>query len=67
MHRRALSFDDMDDLEIDGDGRLYWKGKAVRVEQKVSLEAYQIVLATMAAVGAVLAGIHPFGHSFGLW
>ena len=67
MPRRTLSIDGMDGFEIDDDDRLYWKGRAVRFEQRVSLQAYQIVLATMAAVGAVLAGLHPFGHSFGFW
>lgn len=67
MSRRELNWEDIKLLEVDADGRLYWKGEAVILEKRLHLEGYQIVLATLATAGAVLSGIHPFGASFGWW
>lgn len=68
MARHYLSSDEMDHFEVDdSDGRLYWKGQQVVTEKVVSLQTYERILATVAAIGAILAGVHPFGHSFGWW
>jgi len=67
MVRHGLTWDDVSHFEVDDDGQLYWKGKAVILEKRLRLENYQIVLATLATLGAVLSGIHPFGVSFGWW
>lgn len=67
MTRHEMTWDDVKHLEVDDDGRLYWKGEAVILEKRVRLEKYQIALATLATAGAVLSGIHPFGVSFGWW
>ncbi|APO74583.1 hypothetical protein AM571_CH01762 [Rhizobium etli 8C-3] len=67
MARHGMTWDDIKHLEVDDDGRLYWKGEAVILEKRLRLEKYQIVLATLATAGAVLSGVHPFGSSFGWW
>lgn len=67
MTLKPLTISEMDHLKVDNHGRLYWKGEAVILEKKVRLQVYQIVLATIAAIGALLAGVHPFGVTLGLW
>jgi hypothetical protein len=68
MARAPISYDQISQMEVDdSDGRLYWKGKPVLVEQRLSLRRYELALATIAAGGAFLAGVHPFGASFGWW
>lgn len=44
---------------------LFWDGR--RVETTKRLANYERALATIGAAGAFLAGVHPFGHSFGWW
>lgn len=65
--RHGITWDDLNHLEVDDDGRLYWKGNAVILEKRVKLEIYQIVLATLATAGTVASGLHPIGHSLGFW
>lgn len=65
--RRTIGMDELDHFEVDGDDKLYWKGKAVVLEKRIALDRYQTFLATIAAFGALLAGIHPFGASWGWW
>lgn len=65
--RHKLTFDDLNELEVDDEGRLYWKGESVILEKRLRLENYQIFLAILATTGTVMSGIHPFGHSFGWW
>lgn len=67
MARHEITYDDIGHFEVDDDGRLYWKGQPVLLEQKLSLRGFELTLATIAAIGAALAGIHPFGQSFGWW
>lgn len=66
MALRTISIDEMDGFQLDDTNRLYWRGQTVVLEQKLKLELYQIVLATIGAVGALLAGVHPFLISFGI-
>lgn len=67
MARHEMTWDESSLFEVDEGGQLYWKGKAVILEKRLRLETYQVVLATLATLGAVLSGIHPFGVSFGWW
>lgn len=67
MSLRGISIDELDGFQLDDDGRLYWRDKAVILEKRLKLETYQIVLATLATAGAVASGVHPFGHSLGWW
>ncbi|WP_431321518.1 hypothetical protein [Rhizobium sp. YTU87027] len=60
MRRHSISWDDMEHLEVGDDGRLFWKGEAVILEKRLRLETYQILLATLATIGALPSGIHPF-------
>ncbi|TIS98074.1 hypothetical protein [Mesorhizobium sp.] len=64
--RKTIGMEELDNFEVDGD-RLYWKGTAVVMERKLTLDWYQTLLATAAAAGALLAGVHPFGATFGWW
>ncbi|TIN06704.1 MAG: hypothetical protein E5Y14_27655 [Mesorhizobium sp.] len=67
MAPRTIGIEELDGFQIDGDGRLYWRGKGVLMERRITLRGFELLLASTAAVGAVLAGIHPFGVSFGWW
>lgn len=64
--RQSITMDQIAFLEVDEDGRLYWHGEQVILERRLRLENYQIVLAVIATVGALLAGVHPFLVSFGI-
>jgi hypothetical protein len=67
MSPRTIGIDELDGLQVDDDGRLYWRGKGVVLEQRITLKGFELALATIAATGAFLAGIHSFGSSFGWW
>jgi hypothetical protein len=56
----------MDGFQLDDANQLYWRGQTVVLEQRLKLELYQIVLATIGAFGALLAGVHPFLVSLGI-
>lgn len=62
-----MTWQGMGRLGFGEDNRLYWDGKPILVEKRIRLENYQIVLASVATAGAILSGLHPFGHSFGWW
>lgn len=44
-------------------GRLYWDGRPVQMQSKVTLRGYEQALATLATIGTLLAGIVPFGQA----
>jgi hypothetical protein len=67
MAPRTISQNELDGFQLDDDGRLYWRGKGVLLERRITLRGFELVLATIAAFGAALAGVHPFGASFGWW
>lgn len=67
MGLRTIGMDELDNFKIDDDGKLYWKGEAVILEKKVSLQGYQVLLLTLGTIGALLSGVHPFGVTFGWW
>jgi hypothetical protein len=68
MTRQSITFDQIASFEVDdSDGRLYWRGKGVVLERRVILRGFELFLASIAAIGALLAGVHPFGASFGYW
>ena len=60
--------DEFENMEIaDADGRLFWQGSPVVTGQIVTLQNYERILATIGALGALAAGLHSFGVSFGWW
>lgn len=65
MALRTISLNELDNLKIDEYGNLHWRDGKVSIQQKVSLRWYELILATTGAVGALLAGAHPFLVSFG--
>lgn len=65
MALRTIGMDELDNFKIDDDGNLHWKDGKVFIQKRVSLRRYEFILATLAAAGALLAGIHPFLISFG--
>lgn len=67
MALRTISLDELNNFQLDEDGRLFWKGETVILEKKLSLETYQVVLLALGTIGALLSGLHPFGQSFGWW
>jgi len=54
-----IMLDDMENLGIDQDNNLYWKGRRVSTEHKIGLKfwplLYVIVIAGSAAVSALVA------------
>ena len=68
MARHPISWNDIDKLEVDeATKRLFWHGNAVVMEQRLYLRGYELFLATIAATGALLGGVFPFGSTFGWW
>lgn len=67
MARHPISMDQLDLLEVDDDTRLYWKGTPVLTETRVSLRTFELGIAAVAAVAALVAALHPFGLTFGWW
>jgi len=67
MARRTISIDELDGFELDEAGRLYWRGKGVRLEQRISLRPVELVLAALASVSTAAAAIWPIGLHFGWW
>jgi hypothetical protein len=67
MSPRTISTDELDGFQIDENGRLYWRGKGVILEQKISLRWWELSALIVGALGALLAGVHPFGVTFGWW
>lgn len=67
MGKRTITLEQLDGFQVDDDGRLYWQDKAVVLEQKLTLNTYERVIAFVAAIGALLAGVHPFGVTLGWW
>jgi hypothetical protein len=61
-----MGIDEFEGFQVDDSNQLHWRGQTVVLEQRLKLERYQIVLATIGAVGALLAGVHPFLVSFGI-
>lgn len=60
MSRHVITIDELDGFEIDeADGRLYWKGKGVVLERKISLEGWTLVLAVIGAASAAIAALWP--------
>ena len=66
MALRTIAIDELDGFQLDESNRLYWRGETVVLERKLKLERYQIVLATLATVGALASGVHPFLASWHL-
>jgi hypothetical protein len=52
--RRTIAHVELDYFSIDRDGRLYWKGQQVILEQKISLRGFELSLAIAVAVAAVV-------------
>ncbi|TPJ75820.1 hypothetical protein FJ422_30855 [Mesorhizobium sp. B2-6-3] len=67
MAPRTIGMDELNGFQIDDDGRLYWRGKSVLLERRITLRGFELLLATVAAIGAALSGLHPFGVTFGWW
>lgn len=64
MARRKIGLDELDNFELGDEGQLYWSGKAVVLEKRLTLRGAELAVALFAAVGAFLAGVHPFLKSF---
>lgn len=65
MARKTIGLEQLDDLEFDEANQLYWRGKAVVLDKPVELAGATLLAAWIGAIGALLAGLHPFLHSFG--
>lgn len=66
MALRTISLNELDNFKMDENGDLHWKDGKVYVYKRFKLQGIELGLAAVGALGALLAGIHPFLLSFGL-
>lgn len=64
---RVISIDEMDRLGIGPDNMLYWDGREIHVEKRLTLEWWQTGLATITAFAALAVAIVDVGRSAGWW
>ena len=64
MARRPISYDQMHLLEVDDKNQLYWGGKAVVLEQRLTLGIVERWVAGIAAVSTVVAAFFPMAIHF---
>jgi hypothetical protein len=60
---RVLDLDSMDSFQLDENNRLYWKGKAVRMEEKIRLQwsvNLSIVITALATLAYAVVEILKF-------
>lgn len=60
MTRHSISLKELGGFEVDdADGRLYWKGQGVVLEQRISLRPFELGLATIASLATLTAAVWP--------
>ena len=57
MARRTIGLDELDHFELDDDGRLYWKGEQVVLEQRLNIPIAVNIAVIAGSAGAVASGI----------
>ncbi len=57
---KAISIDMMAYIGLDDNGNLYWNGKPIEVRKTFDLKWWQVLLAIMTALGAMLSGLVAF-------
>lgn len=60
MTRRKITPDQLDNLEFDDRGRLYWHGEPIVTDARLALSKTQSVLAILVGASAFLGGIGSF-------
>ena len=55
-HVRPIGVDEMDALDVDDKGSLYWHGKSVAI-RRIELGSWELWLAVLATVGTLLSGL----------
>jgi len=54
---RPISINEMNGLGVGKDGLIFWHGKPIQIRRVLELRKYELFLATVATVGALLQGI----------
>lgn len=54
---RGITFDEMDQFQLDENGQLHWNNKKVITDNVVSLRKYEFILALVVAFGALATGV----------
>ena len=54
---RSISVEGLDNLGISDNGELYWDGKRLEVEKKVTLNLWQNMLAAITAGSALVVAV----------
>ena len=54
---RPITICELDLLGLDEKGFLYWEGKSIKTQRKLSLNLWQNLLAFIAALGAFISGL----------
>lgn len=56
-HIRSLGVDELANLGIDKNGRVYWSGKLVTIQKTITLSRFQKVGAFVVGIAAVAASL----------
>ena len=54
---RSITLTELENLQIDEEWQLYWKGKKIVIQKKISLEMPEFVATVAIAIGTLLTGI----------
>lgn len=57
MARQKITPDNLDDLELDEKGRLYWRGEPIITDARLALSKFQSLLAGIVGLAAFLGGL----------
>lgn len=62
MARRKITPDQLDNLEFDDRGRLYWHGEPIVTDARLALSKTQNILAILVGASAFLGGLGSFAQ-----
>jgi hypothetical protein len=57
MARQTITPDNLDDLEVDEKGQLYWRGEPIVTDARLALSTFQSLLAGTVGLAAFLGGL----------
>lgn len=67
MTRRTAALKELAEFEVDDDGRLYWRGRAVIFERRIGLEGPTFWVAVTATAATVLTALWPILDRFDIF
>jgi hypothetical protein len=67
LARRELTLNDHRKFQIDERGQLIWDGQAVVLEQRFTLGWWELRIAGLASIAALIGAVFPIGIHFRWW